>query len=628
MARKLAVGVLFALASLIWFDAHAAGAAVARPPVPTEIKDDANHVVGTFPKDTQITVAHQANGATILRQGSGTTAMTITVPSPGNFHAGYGAACPALPPPIVTHANCPSGTTGAGWTQTATYTAVPAPQCNLLGQPLPADPPAGVCMPNTPPPPTNVETTFDHFYQSSFVLNSDNVSNWNYQRYPNPAKTSLSTAGYFDSVHGTYVWRLTNRLTDGYVGTGHVGHEYSTHGPTNSDNTMTLVEDSSGFWYIIDGTTNQKISQTGQSGSIAGFAGDCEAFWSPTDPHEIWRTDNSGSMKWYKYNTVTKTTSTLFDLTGRMPAGMSAAAHLWFKGEGRPSNDGRYFGLQVDTAAWAGLGAIMYDRVADQVIGWCSGCGRPDNVKTSPLGNYFLMMFYDADLGARACPKNFQGTDVHQCLKRTYAEIEHGDVGLDQDGKEILMQNDYSGGPEGGHIRVSYLDTGATYAINVGLLYPGTNHASTGTHISGIMSEKHHGWFAIDYEISCTDYNRTCPDPTQFNQYDRVGFIHTNVAGPILWLAEETSRGTPYFAEPQVTTNKDGTRIYWRSPFNYRDGAQTEASDTYMVGLPSWFLANWAMPGMVKSMTIAPTQPVQVMTRGAHPAMNKKPGRK
>lgn len=581
---------------LVFSATLSAAPVITKPPIPTQITDTSNNaVIGTFPKDTQITVTHQADGSVLLKQG---TTTTIRVPaSVVRFGVQYLAACGQLPAPETRPGDpgCPAGTHGT-YTQTRTYTTAPPPQCAIPGPWLPPAPPDGTCQPDVIVPPTNIELTFDHFYPQSFRLSTDTTSIYSYVRYPKPAKSSGITSPSYTDASGVKVFRAVDRTADcSSTGGDHCRHEYSTHGAFSKTSKYFLVEDGQGFWFVLDANTFQKISQgSANNGALPGFAGDCEAFWSPDTDDEIWRTANSGGMQWYKYNLVTKQTTVLFDLTGRMPAGMNNVAHLWFKGEGRPSNDGRYFGLLADRADWSNAGTIMYDRVANQIIGWCSnannGCPRPDNTKTSPLGNFFFLAYYDATLGGRACPRNYQGTDVMQCVKTTFAEIEHGDLCLNSQGQEVLFQNDYSTGPENGYMRESLLSTGQVLnKVESAPLYPGNNHSATGTHISCVMSEKHPGWALVNFEGSSADYNRVHPDPIQYPMYDRIGFVNMDT-DEIRWIGQHTSSGNPYFAEPQATSNKDATRVLVASPVNYRDGAPSSQAESYMYALPSWIL--------------------------------------
>lgn len=496
--------------------------------------------------------------------------------------------CPPAPVPSSRSQDCAvtnPGTLGT-WTQIQNWIAatpqVPPDGCWVAQPWTPASAPAGACTAvQPPPPPGGVETTFDSLYSSSFVLNSDDTSNWAYQRPAKPAKaTDLTHPGYTDSVHGTKVWRITDLTNDCTPSSDHCRHEYAKRNPFNSDNTRYIATDGQGFWWLFDASTFRPLHK------MTGFAGDTEPFWTD-DPHVIWRTDREGGMKWYAYNTETDTTTVLFDLTGKLPASVSAGVRTWFKGEGRPSNDGRYWGLLVTAGSGNNptpVGAIMYDRTANAVIGAVPLTSMPDHTMTSALGNYFLISYYDAT-GVRACAKNYSGP-VSGCTILTGGNVEHGDVGLDSTGAEVYVQNDYGSSDTAGYIRVSRMD-GTHFAIAAAHLYP-VGGASVGTHISGIVSERHPGWFLVDFEGSCANYNNACPDPTQRYMYDRVGFMELKPNGRILWVGEHTSSGGSYFNEPQATSNKDGTRIVWASAWNFRDGADMSAAESYMVGLPSW----------------------------------------
>lgn len=495
--------------------------------------------------------------------------------------------CPPKPDPVSQLLECPFGTHGNGWTQTHDWIAhvpqTPPDQCWDATAWTPATPPSTVCVPNTSG--GAVETTFDSFYPAGFALLTDVTSNWSYQRPAKPAKaTSLSTPGYTDTVHGTKVWRITDLTADCTPNSDHCRHEYAKRNPFNVDNTRYFATDGQGYWWLFDASTFRPLHK------MTGFAGDTEPFWTD-DPHVIWRTDREGGMKWYAYNTESDTTSVLFDLTGKLPASVSSGVRTWFKGEGRPSNDGRYWGLLVTAGSGNSptpVGAIMYDRTANAVIGAVPFTTMPDHTMTSSLGNYYLISYYNST-GVRACAKNYSGP-ITGCTILTGGNVEHGDVGLDVNSQEVYVQNDYGSSDTAGYIRVSHMD-GTHFAIAAAHLYP-VGGASVGTHISGIVSQKHPGWFLVDFEGSCANYNGTCPDPTQRYMYDRVGFMELKANGRFLWVSEHTSSGASYFNEPQATSNRDGTRVVWASAWNFRDGAASSAAESYMVGLPSTAIPN------------------------------------
>jgi hypothetical protein len=432
---------------------------------------------------------------------------------------------------------------------------------------------------DAPPPPIGIETTFDAMYPAGFALSMSTT-----QRLitvpPKPTR-----GGYYTDVnHGTKVYRLTDRATDATPGTDHDRHEYSKHQVWNKDSSRFAVQDGSGFWFVHDAHPPfPKLVRGGANGSMPGFAGDCEPIWSPDDAAVLWRTGNSGSLVWNAYNVETDTTSQLFTLAGKLPAGFTGGSRAWFKGEGRPSNDGRSFALMIETNAFAHLGTVLYDRAADRVVGWLQTNRRPDHVMTSPLGNYFIVWYQD---GVYAFPRTFQGTSLS--LGRKLANIgQHGDVALGANGEEFYVQVDYNS--TGAPMMCINIATGVAFPLPINL-YPVSGEA-TAYHVSGVLSTKRKGWMLGEYEISYAGSGNVRPAPAIRNVYDRIVLFELKAGGRVLNVADHYSPGNfdgnHYFSEPQASSNLDGTRIAFASNWLGRNGPDGPGAESYMVALPS-----------------------------------------
>ncbi|HSX21490.1 MAG TPA: PKD domain-containing protein [Gaiellaceae bacterium] len=431
------------------------------------------------------------------------------------------------------------------------------------------------------PPPGGIETTFDALYTSNFSL-SQSTANRTIVIPPKPGKTPIGFPGYTDANHGTKVWRMTDRMADSNpAGTGHNRHEYSKRKVWSRGKSYYISTDNAGYWHVFNANTSQKIRQ------LPGFAGDCEPIWSPDDDAVLWHTGPYGALGWQAYNVATDTTSVLFDLTSKLPAGFTGAARAWFKGEGRPSNDGRYFALMIEKTDYTHLGVVMYDRAAGVVVGWLRQSERPDHSMTSSLGNFMVIGFGD---GERSYPRTYQGTN--KADGRRLASLQHNDVALDTNGREVLVTADYSGEPLNGFITVTDLATGVGFAINIAKLYPVTG-AATGAHICGIPSEKRPGWIVANFESSYANYGSVHPDPVIRYQYDRVVAIELREDGHMLDLAEifscpnDDGTGNGYWSEPQSSSDEDLTRIATASSWTGRNGVPVGTSESFMTALSS-----------------------------------------
>lgn len=442
-----------------------------------------------------------------------------------------------------------------------------------------------------PPPVLGIETTFDSQYPPSFTLRSETTGTRPVIKPARPSKGSgITTPDYLDSYHATRGFKLTNRATEASPNGGdHLRHEYSKRVVFNADNTRYIAQDAQGYWFLYDATTRARLLRTGTNGALPGLAGDCEPFFARDKPTKLWHTATNGGLQWVELDVETGVSTQLFTLAGKLPASMAQAGRSWFKGEGRPSDDGRYWGLMVETSNFAMLGMVMFDVVANAVVGYVATTQMPDHTMTSSLGNYMLLGYYDSR-GVIAFPRTYQGSDLTAGRKLTYANVEHGDVALDAAGAEVYVQLDYaSGSPTEGWIRSTRMSDGAVTKLPIPL-YPVQGEAGGG-HVSGIISGKHHGWVLVSLEGSSardSSGHTVEPAPNERWCYDRVSAVELKATGRVLHICEHFSSGGSYFNEPQVSSNFDGTRIVFASAWNYRDGADSSQAESYMIALPSF----------------------------------------
>lgn len=429
-------------------------------------------------------------------------------------------------------------------------------------------------------------TLFDSLYPPTFTLNSG-TSPVPLGTEPRPAKSAdLFSGGFTTTPFGTLVRRITDPsdVSDSVTA---VRHEYSRRQAFNADSTRFIAQASNGWWYLYDANTldvlpGGRTTSPGRN-AIVGMAGDCEAQWHPTDPNKLWFTDSYGGMRWYERDVSTNTTTTLFDLTAPVAAlGWTQAARTWFKGEGRPSNDGRWWALLVQTASYAPLGIIMYDRQTNTIVGSTTlGGNMPDHVSTSPFGNYAVISWYGsgaATLAQEEARPISQAAGV-RAYNRTFSAFralavigEHSDLAVDANGNEVFVMVTFHGTNDAatdGSVFVRRLDTGATFTTPINA-YSGVG---AGMHISGTASARP-GWVVV------SKYAGVGAGP-----YDgQVLAVQLQPPGRVLRLAQHRSSVSDYFAEPHATVNRDFTRVVFASDFGGSN------KDDYEILLPSWAL--------------------------------------
>lgn len=449
-------------------------------------------------------------------------------------------------------------------------------------------------------------TTFDSLYSGGWAPNSGTDAK-TLPTETEPAKsTNILTGGYRDQRYDAEI-RKTTAVADQVNSTDdYIRHEYSRRQAFNCDSTRKIVQGSGGWWFLYDTSTNAVIpsgvtSGTGQNG-IQGLAGDCEPIWHPTDPTKFWHTDQNGGRVWYERTLGSSGTApasaTLFDLTSLLSAmgsPWSTGVYVSFNGEGRPSNDGRWWCLNVMTSGFSSIGAIMYDRQTNTITGSVAfGGNNPNWVGTSPLGNYMVASWYgtaQASLAAEAAltPSTANGVWVWN-QSGTFVRVvsvigEHSDFAVDRSGNEVYVGISFHGntgtpnvgwdGLASDGLFMRRLDTGAAYVFSAVEPYTGGD----GFHISGCNSARN-GWCVVSkYGASSGgSYGGTVFVVELTSTSPRIyRLAHSR------WAVSSTVANQPaYWSEPHVSVNNDITRVVYASSFGGGD------VEDYEIILPSW----------------------------------------
>lgn len=466
---------------------------------------------------------------------------------------------------------------------------------------------AGVPQPNfgAPVPPGGGSTTFDALYPQGHQLVTGTALNAKAsQARPASKATDLVTPSYTDQVYGTKVFRATAVGDIPNATPWYNRHEYSRRQAFNCDNTRFITQALSGHWYLYNATTMARLPG-GRTAAGAGndalglpdnswwFTGDCEPIWHPTDPSKIWVTGQNGAGGiWYEFDTVNKTRTVLFNIMNKMAGiGFTGATFIGFMGEGRPSDDGEWWGMGVQDSTSEFIGFLKYRRSTDTVVWSVATTNKPNNVSTSRSGSHVVVGWANGnELDLNAC----RAASVHATNgTRAYSDAtnfvqinyynEHGDEALNEAGEDIYVSicinsvkmNDEVGG---GFLYARRLSDG-----QVTQFFRGDQGNSGAWHFSGHASRARPGW------VLCSKYVGTTVNI--WNDLEIMAVRVKNGSYDLRRIAQHQStyssaQGDAYWTEPHATINADGTRIMFTSNFGNTAGP----CEDYMLGLASWHL--------------------------------------
>jgi len=371
-----------------------------------------------------------------------------------------------------------------------------------------------------------------------------------------------------DPVFSTCVVRFTDHVADNTLGSAR--NDYSRRQAFNADDTLAVIYGGQGFWHLYDARSYRYIRR------LNGPAGDAEPQWHPTDPNQLYYLPNYGGLVIYSLNVTSNTTTTVASFAGRLP--WPAAAHVWTKAEGSPSEDGRYWAFMVDDAAWNSLGLFTWDMQTDTILGTLHTNGnRPDHVSISPSGNHVVAQ-WSAPWRVRAYNRTLTSHRVVDCAPN------HSDLVKGSDGDDYYVAIDYSSGgdpncsPANGYVFMRNLRTG----VRTDLFPTYVNRTSTAAHFSGKAFRKP-GWFLIS--TYATGWNPPGETYGKLEWLDeKVMAVELRANPKVLHLAHHRSKYSDYWTEPHASVNRDFTRVI----FNSNWGSVPDGIDAYIVDLPRW----------------------------------------
>jgi hypothetical protein len=361
---------------------------------------------------------------------------------------------------------------------------------------------------------------------------------------------------FVDAHYGFSVRRATHasQVTDHDFPTW-VRHEYARRPAFNADSTRAWMMSSNGWGRLYDilPDGSWQFAETILVGEPT------EPNWHPTDPGKLRYFESyGGGLSIFEYDIASKTGAPVRDLGERVQALFPTATGMWTKQEGRPSNDGRIWCLEVGHieqpgSSFAVDGLISYDFEADEILGSLAVDESPDHVSTSPLGNYCIPSW---GLG--------KGTRAYSLDFSTYTQLhdrsEHSDLALTADGAEVLVYTAYDG-QDAGFVHMVRLDDGTRTPLFE--LY-GPNSSLTSMHISGTARDRP-GYVVISFYDCAEDYGNIPCDPAMQWFYDKVVAVALEPEPRIYPLAHTHFGDAGYFAETQATANGDLTRVLFAS---------------------------------------------------------------
>ena len=393
-------------------------------------------------------------------------------------------------------------------------------------------------------------------------------------------------APYFDQSFGTKITRISDCKIDGLrplakKNYGSLMHPaYPKHNYDNSDGSYLLFYGYYGSGKVLYDAKSLKLIKS-LSTKAVNWGQPIEPRWDAHDP-EVLYYHFSPPTALSMYNVRTDKFEVMRDFKKDFPG----ATCITMAEEGNCSYDSRYFAFLLRAPRggdkWAHVAVFCYDRVEDRIVGKIQlpipGFERQGGgnwVGMSPSGKYVLlgtapMLVFD---------REFKKPPV----KLTHGGGWHCDVGLDDDGREVIFYmggNTFSpGGQSNGCYAMCDLETGT----------------------ETILSSKIGGQAGMHFDCSCiftpgwglvSTYHRAPAKQTHWAEYSihLVELTRRKDPPPRIWRICHThvNRGSG-IDDPFATFDRFGTKIFfgsnWGTPL--KKGGDIDA---YQIELPpNWY---------------------------------------
>lgn len=375
---------------------------------------------------------------------------------------------------------------------------------------------------------------------------------------PSFARPALR-APFTDPTFKTTITRLTDPSmspSDGSNRTIGLRHEYARYAAINADNTKVIVRVlggmDRGYFEVRDLASGALLYKIGAN------RGDPEMSWHPTSPNLLfYRTSNE--VRIFHVD------------TGQSEVVMSFPQYyaISSKGEGRPSDDWRYYAfVAFRDSSYTTADIVVADLTAKRIVKTWSNSGRPDWVSMSPSGKYVVAQWTDS-----------RGTllydrDSLSLLRTAFSDAAHCDFAYDAQGDEVIVYRPgtsaaiVEAGSPSGHpiVQVRLSDGKRTKLLDLGWKW-------FSNHMSGIASRKQRGWVLVS--------TYTSPDNAQQPFSREIFWLKLDGSGEVRRIAHHHSdQGfvdgkKDYWAEPQATSSWDGSIVLfssvWNQPFSEYD---------------------------------------------------------
>lgn len=393
-------------------------------------------------------------------------------------------------------------------------------------------------------------------------------------RAPSSLAEPAARTPFRDPIYGSCLVRITDSDRDlaGDDPSRGLKNEYARVQAFNADGSRILVRSIDAQWYLYDASSLRPLDRLPLVD---------EPRWDAQDPDLIAYIDETRLMA-FDVNSGQGSVIHNFadDLTEQ------ALVAVWTRYEGRPSMDGKIWGLMAEDEEWVPVAFVVYDQSSDEVTvrdmrGVPGIEDDVDHVTISPLGNYFLASF------DRYCEPGELGNDANPCGLMVYdRDLENGrgllrivghyDPALDAQGREVIVYQDI----DTDQIAMLDLESGA-----ITPLWPiDFSHSPIGFHFSGLAYEAA-GWALV------STYSGGYPDAFTWMD-DQVFAVELVADGRVVRLAHSRSQVDPeqehdYWAEPHASVNRDFSRVVFTSNWG-RSG--TEEVEMYLIDLPAGWI--------------------------------------
>lgn len=354
-------------------------------------------------------------------------------------------------------------------------------------------------------------------------------------------------------------------------------HEYARHDPFNADGSLVLlIYLPEGEWHIYRTDT----VPYDQDASLIRTVTVEEPRWDATDPALLW------GLQEFRIVTVdvasgAVTTVKDFATDPALAPILNANADLYrvtTRDEGEASRDFRYWVLLLQGSAedYRARYLFTWDRQTDEVLGVraiAAEEARIDWVGMSPNGTWVLIGA-DWDNAAPLTGLTLANRELTEFHRLDYG-IAHSDVGLDSDGREIIvMQN----------TQTDFIDLIPLEPTTLPILESGGDYAGTGRvplirlfydsdSPAGLNSGIH---ISCNLPGYCLVSTFTEPGRSEQNWLDRtLTLVHLDRQDPrVVYLAKVHGTAGAYWEETHASITRDGSRVVWASNWGQNVGQE------------------------------------------------------